>query len=241
MKKFIQKASLLIVGLTFLFIGNTDAQLWGEKGNGNVQTQDREIGSFTVISASSGLNVYVLQGDKESLRVEADENLMQYIITRVEGNALILKVKGAIRRATKMDIYLTLVNVNEINVSSGADFESRNMIKAKKLDISISSGANVKMELNTKDLSCSVSSGADATLRGKTVFFYGKASSGSHLKAKQLISKSCKAKASSGGDVTVYAEEEIEARASSGGDVSYYGNPTKISVSDSSGGDVNRR
>ncbi|MBL4559478.1 MAG: DUF2807 domain-containing protein [Bacteroidales bacterium] len=241
MKKFIQKASLLIVGLTFLFTGNTNAQFWGEKGNGNIQTQDREIGSFTAISASSGLNVYVLQGDKESLRVEADENLMEYIITRVKGNELILKIDGNIRRASKMDIYLTLVNVNEINVSSGADFETRNVINAENLDISVSSGADAKMELNVKELSCSVSSGADATLRGKSVFFYAKASSGSDLKAKQLIAKSCKAKASSGGDVTVYAEEEIEAHASSGGDVSYYGNPAKVNVSDSSGGDVNRR
>jgi len=241
MKKFIQKASLLIVGLTFLMAGNTNAQFWGEKGNGNVQTQDREIGSFTVISASSGLNVYVLQGDKESLRVEADENLMEHIITRVKDNELILKVDGNIRRVTKMDIYLTLVNVNEINISSGADFETRNTINAENLDISVSSGADAKMELNTKELSCSVSSGADATLKGKSVFFYGKASSGSDLKAKQLIAKSCKAKASSGGDVTVYAEEEIEAHASSGGDVNYYGNPTRVNVSDSSGGDVNRR
>ncbi|WP_461631300.1 head GIN domain-containing protein [Labilibaculum euxinus] len=241
MKKIIQKASLLIVGLTFLLTGNTSAQFWGEKGNGNVQTQDREIGSFSAISASSGLNVYVTQGDKESLRVEADENLMEYIITRVKGNELILKVDGNIRRATKMDIYLTLVNVTEIHVSSGADFKTRNMINAEKLDISVSSGADAKMELNAKELSCSVSSGADATLRGKADFFAGKASSGSDLKAKELIAKVCKAKASSGGDVTVYAEEEIEASASSGGDVNYYGNPAKINVSDSSGGDVNRR
>ncbi|MFA9370629.1 MAG: head GIN domain-containing protein [Labilibaculum antarcticum] len=241
MKKFIQKASLLIVGLTFLLAGNTNAQFWGEKGNGNVQTQDREIGAFTAISASMGLNVYVLQGDKESVSVEADENLMEYIVTKVKGNELVLKVDGTIRKATKLDIYVTLVNVNEIHVSSGADFETRNMINAEKLDISVSSGADAKMELNAKELSCSVSSGADATLSGKADYFAGKASSGSDLRAKQLIAKICKAKASSGGDVTVYAEEEIEASASSGGDVSYYGNPTKVNVSDSSGGDVNRR
>lgn len=241
MKKFIQKTALLIIGLTFLFTENTNAQFWGEKGNGNVQTQDREIGSFSAISASMGLNVYVLQGDKESLSVEADENLMEYIVTQIKGNELILKIDGTIRKATKMNIYVTFVDINEINVSSGADFETRNIINAEKLDVSVSSGADAKMEINAKELSCSVSSGADATLSGKADFFAGKASSGSDLKAKQLITKRCKAKASSGGDVTVYAEEEIEASASSGGDVSYYGNPTKVNVSDSSGGDVNRR
>ncbi|PKQ65435.1 hypothetical protein BZG02_00055 [Labilibaculum filiforme] len=241
MKKIIQKASLLIVGLTFLLSGNTSAQFWGEKGNGNIQKQDREVGSFSAISASMGLNVYVLQGDKESVTVEADENLLEYIVTEVKENELILKVNGTIRRATKMDIYVTLVNINEINVSSGADFESRNTLELENLDISVSSGADAKLELNAKELSCSVSSGANATLRGKADFFTGKASSGSDLQAKELIARSCRAKASSGGDVSVYASEEIEANASSGGDVSYYGNPTKVKVSDSSGGDVNRR
>ncbi len=241
MKKFIQKASLLIVALAFLLSSSVNAQFWGEKGNGNVQKQDREIGSFSVISASSGLDVYVIQGDKESLTVETDENLMEYIITRVKGDELILKVDGNIRRSTKMSVYLTLVNVHEINVSSGADFKTRGLINASNLDIRVSSGADAKMEVNAKELSCSVSSGADARLQGKADYFAGKASSGSDLRAKELIAKTCKAKASSGGDVSVYASEAIEAHASSGGNVSYYGNPEKVNTSDSSGGDVNRR
>jgi len=241
MKKFIQKTSLLIIALAFLLSGSVNAQFWGEKGNGNVQKKDREIASFSVISASSGLDVYVVQGDKESLTIEVDENLMEHIITRVKGDELILKVDCNIRRATKMIVYVTLVNVHEINVSSGADFETRGLINASNLDISVSSGADAKMEINAKELSCSVSSGADARLQGKADYFAGKASSGSDLRAKELIAKTCKAKASSGGDVSVYASEAIEAHASSGGDVSYYGNPKKVNVSDSSGGDVNRR
>jgi len=241
MKKFIQKASLLIIGLTFLLMGNANAQFWGEKGNGNVQKQDREIGSFSAISASSGLDVYVIQGDKESVTVETDENLLKLIVTEVRGNELVLKTKETIRNATKMNVFVTLVEITEIDISSGCDFETRSLIQAKKLDIDVSSGADAELELKAEELSCSVSSGADADLIGNADFFYGKASSGSDLNAKQLIAKNCKAKASSGGDVTVYAEEAIEAHASSGGDVNYYGNPAKVNVSSSSGGDVNRR
>lgn len=241
MKKLIQKASLLMVGLTFLFLGNTNAQFWGERGNGNVQKQDREIGSFSAIAVSSGLDVYIVQGDKESLRVEADENLMEYIITEVKGDKLICKVDGSIRRSSRLAVYITLVDVNEIHVSSGADLETQSLLHLEKCDISVSSGADAKIEIIAGELSCSVSSGADAVLKGKADFFSGSASSGSDLRAKELIARKCRAKASSGGDVSVYASESIEANASSGGDVSYYGNPEKVNASDSSGGDVNRR
>jgi hypothetical protein len=181
------------------------------------------------------------QGDKESVRVEADENLMEHIITKVKGNELILKVDGNIRRATKMDVYVTLVDINELRISSGSDVETNGMIKVSDLEISVSSGADAKLELEGQNISCSVSSGADANLSGKADFFYGKASSGSDLRAKALTAIACKAKASSGGDVSVWAEESIEASASSGGDVNYYGGPEKVNVSSSSGGDVNRR
>ncbi|GKT30909.1 hypothetical protein ADUPG1_001747, partial [Aduncisulcus paluster] len=144
---------------------------------------------FSKISASSGIDVYIVQGDKESVTVEADENLLELIVTRVKGDKLIIKTEESIRRAKKLNVYVTLVMVDEISVSSGSDLESRSLIKAGTLDISVSS-----------------------------------ASSGSDLKASDLKALECKAKASSGGDVSVYAVESIEAHASSGGDVSYYGN-----------------
>ncbi|RUT73453.1 head GIN domain-containing protein [Ancylomarina longa] len=241
MKHLFQKSSLLIVGIAFLFSGCVNAQFWGTKGNGNVQKENREVASFNSISASSGLNVYINQGDKEAVSVEADDNLLKLIVTKVKGNELILKTTENIRRAEKLDVYVTLVNVNEIHVSSGCDLESQGLIKADHLDMSVSSGADAKLQIEGNEISCSVSSGADAILSGKANFFYGKSSSGSDLRAKELIATNCKAKASSGGDVSVYAKESIEANASSGGDVSYYGNPTKVDVSSSSGGDVNQR
>jgi hypothetical protein len=241
MKSLLKKFTLTLAVLAFLIGGVANAQFWGEKGNGNVKTEKREVGSFSAISASSGLDVYLRQGDKESVRVEADENLMEHIITKVKGNDLILKVDGNIRRATKMNIYVTLVDINELRISSGSDVETNGMIKVSDLEISVSSGADAKLELDGQNISCSVSSGADANLSGKADFFYGKASSGSDLRAKALTAIACKAKASSGGDVSVWAEESIEASASSGGDVSYYGGPEKVNVSSSSGGDVNRR
>ena len=241
MKSLLKKSTFTLAVLVFFLGSVANAQFWGEKGNGNVKKEQREVGSFRAISASSGLDVYLRQGDSESVTVEADENLMEHIITKVKGDELILKVDGSIRRATKMDVYVTLVDIKELHISSGSDVESNGTIKVTELDISVSSGADAKLELHGQDISCSVSSGADAYLTGKADFFYGKASSGSDLKAKGLTAIACKAKASSGGDVTVWAEESIEASASSGGDVNFYGGPEKVNVSSSSGGDVNRR
>ncbi len=237
MKKFNLFLISLILGTTSCI----NAQLSGEKGNGNLVKQDRKIGQFTAISAGTGLDVYIIQGDKEAVSVETDENLQDNIITEVRGDKLVVKVEESIRRAKAMSVYITIVDVNKINISSGCDFETKSKIKVQELDITVSSGADAKLDIQADKLSCSVSSGADANLWGTANYFSAKASSGSDLNARELSAKICKAKASSGADVSVNASEEIQASANSGGDVTYYGNPSKVDVKTSSGGDVNRR
>ncbi|MDM8160474.1 head GIN domain-containing protein [Labilibaculum sp. K2S] len=241
MTRLIQKTSLLIVLLSFLLSSNVNARFWSKKGNGNIQKENREIASFSVISASMGINVYIVQGDKESLIVETDENLLDNITTRVKGNELIIKIDGHFRRATKLNVYVTLVDVYEINILSGAKVETRGALTTTNLDINISSGGFAKMEINANDITCNTSSGANALLTGKANYFSGEASSGSHLEAKELIAKVGQAKASGVAGVSLYASEAIDARASSFGYINYYGHPEEVNTSDSNGGDVNRR
>jgi hypothetical protein len=56
----------------------------GFKGNGKVITKKREVyNSFTKIKASEGLEIFLTQDIKNSIDVQADENIHQYIITEV--------------------------------------------------------------------------------------------------------------------------------------------------------------
>jgi len=240
MKQF-KRISLFLIAIVIGTTSCINAQFSSEKGNGNLVKQDREIGHFTAISAGTGLDVYVVQGDKEAVTVETDENLQDNIITEVRGNKLVVKIEDRIRRAKAKSVYITLIDVNEISISSGCDFETKSTLKVKELDIEVSSGAGAKLDIHADKLSCSSSSGSGTDLWGTANYFYAKASSGSHLDARELTAKICKAKASSGARVKVNASEEIDASASSGGSVSYYGNPTKVDVNTSSGGGVNRR
>ena len=52
------------------------------EGNRNVISKKRKVNdNFTKIKASTGLDVYITQGNKLSITVEADENLHEIIKT----------------------------------------------------------------------------------------------------------------------------------------------------------------
>lgn len=209
-------------------------------GNGNVVKETRSIGPFKEIKASAGVNVFLFQGNEEKVVVEADENIQNCIITEVNGSTLSCYIDCNIRHSKKMNVYVNYKSLNSITASSGSDISGETIIKADNLDINVSSGAEIKVEVDAERVNCNTSSGSDAVIEGKTNYFEGDASSGSEIKALGLTSKSCNVRSSSAGEIDITVTEKIDANASSGGEIDYAGNPEIVDINESSGGDVSR-
>jgi hypothetical protein len=83
------------------------------------------------------------------------------------------------------------------------------------------------MAVIANSVATNTSSGATIRVSGNTDNHAAKASSGSSIKAYDLMSKNVIVKVSSGANIDIHASEKIEARASSGGDIDYKGAPKK--------------
>lgn len=228
--------------LLFILISTTSCMFdgFGIRGNGNVETEDRKITSeFSAIKVSQGINLYITQGNDTDLSVEADENILDLLVTEVEGDVLKIYFDKNVSRATR-NVYLTTNKYSSIKSTSGASVKSEGIIKTKSISLRSSSGSDIKLNLNAHSVECSASSGSDIDVKGTTVTFDGDASSGSHIDAEDLKSETSKADVSSGASIDVYASKEITAHASSGGDIDYYGNPATVNKSKSSGGSVSK-
>ncbi len=211
-------------------------------GNRNVTTETRKVnGDFSRVKVSNGLDLYITQGDRVKITVEADENLQDIIITEVKGDMLRIYTERNIWRAKSRKVYLTITDIEELRATSGSDVVSQNVLRLKDVDISTSSGADLRVELDADNVTSSSSSGSDLRLSGKSNSHNAEASSGSSIKAYGLESKDVTARVSSGADISVYASESINARASSGGDIRYKGNPQKVNRKSSSGGGISSR
>lgn len=214
----------------------------GISGNGNVETIERQIHEdFNEIKVSRGLDVYLTQSDAVSLKVQADENLHDIIMTEVENNVLRIYADKNIKRASSKKVMVSFKDVSKISSSSGSDVYSTNTITTESLELSTSSGSDMELDVNTQVLECDSSSGSDLRLSGKTDKLYAEASSGSDIKAENLKTSTCEARASSGAGITVNTSKELYAKASSGGDIKYYGNPNKVSKKDGVSGSIRKQ
>lgn len=214
----------------------------GVDGNGNVINVERTISSdFKDIKVSQGLDLYITQTNDVSLTVEADENLMDLIMTEVVDGTLKIYTTENIRRASSRKIMLNIETIASIKATSGSDVHSENTIEVDNLELKTTSGADIKLDVKTESLDCSSTSGSDIKLSGTTNIFKAVATSGSDINASELQAQNSDVKATSGADISVNTSKLLTAKATSGGDIRYSGNPEKIDKSDTSAGSVRQQ
>ncbi|MEO6348122.1 MAG: head GIN domain-containing protein [Aquaticitalea sp.] len=213
---------------------------FGVRGNGNVQTIERTVGgTYDKIEVSNGLDVYLTQADTESISVQADENLHDMIITKIEGNVLKIYTDGNISFSKAQKVMVSFKNVSIISSSSGSDVYSTNTFKTQSIKLETSSGSDMTLDINAQSITCSTSSGSDLKLSGSTTKLTANASSGSDINAKDLKAETTHVEASSGADISVNTSKELYADADSGGDIKYTGNPSKVKKNDTVSGSIN--
>ena len=211
------------------------------KGNGHVVTQTREISDFKKIKVSTGMEVTLVQSDRELVTVEADENLLDVIRTELKRDELNIFSEERIRKYKKLHITVEFKHLEELRTSSGAQVKSDGMIQVKSLKTSASSGSQQSLSINVRSFDAKASSGAHIRVQGKTDDADFDASSGSHIKAGGVIAENCNAEVSSGAHVYIEVTNSFDGKASSGGHIYYNGNPKSVNIKTSSGGNIKKQ
>ena len=207
----------------------------------------RNVKNFHAIKVSTGIHLYLTQGNEEAVAVSASEKeYRDRIKTEVTDNG-VLKIYYDNKwnewnsDGKELKAYVSCKMLDALRGSAGAHVDVDGTIHSNKLSIDFSSGASFKGSVTVTDLTAETSSGAHSTISGTASNIKTEASSGSHLDADDLQADIAEADASSGGHIELNVSKELSASASSGGHVHYKGNATIKDINTSSGGAVSKR
>lgn len=229
---------ILTLGITICSDGQIRRTVYG---NNHVIKKEREAGKFTGLRVSSGIDAYLKQGDNESIAVEADENLHEYIITEIRDGVLHIYTEANIREAEMKRVYVTMKEISSLKTTSAGDIIGETPVKTDNLELSASSAGDIKLEVHVKEIKADISSSGDVTLNGETDILNADLSSAGDLNAYGLSVREADVSASSAGDADISVSERLKARASSAGDINYRGNPKYVDAHSSSAGGVHRK
>jgi hypothetical protein len=233
---------LLIAVICLGTVSCVDAQFYKSvRGDGNVVKKDRTASGFNGIRVSSGIDVYLTQGDKESITVEADENLHEYIITEVKGDVLHVYSDVNIRHAEMTRVHVTIKNVTSLKTSSAGNIIGESPVKTDNIELGTSSAGDIKIELYAKTADIDISSAGDISLSGEADILKANLSSAGDLYAYDFKTKEADVSVSSAGNAQLFVTENLKARASSAGDINYKGDPKNVDAHASSAGGIHKR
>jgi hypothetical protein len=235
---------LLLTLIAFISL-NAFAQETKVMNDANAVTRSL-TGSFTGISVSSGIELFITQGNEEAIAVSAsDQKHLDRLITEVVNGTLKIYYdnKGVTWKSSgkaKLKAYVSFKTLEKLNVSAGANASVNGSIKADKLDMNVNSGAVFTGAMNAKELVTEVNSGAVIKITGSADKFTIAASSGADFKGYDFAVDFCDASVSSGAAVHITINKELNAKASSGGDIHYKGTGLIRDIKTGSGGSVKK-
>ncbi|GAF03201.1 head GIN domain-containing protein [Saccharicrinis fermentans] len=191
------------------------------------KTQTRNIGTFTEIYAGKGINVTLIEGKKESLKVEIENGELTDVITNLKGRRLEIKLKTKIYKNVAVQVYVTYKSIKAIQTGTGGFVDASNTIYAENLDLKAGTGSTIILDIDTKTVASSLSS-SKIELVGQTEYQDVTTNTGGKYIADKLSSRETFVKASTGGSAWVTATDKLEAKTSTGGKVTYSGEPEKL-------------
>ncbi len=213
---------------SYVFQGSHFGQ--GQPGSGKVITAAREVNDFHGITVEYPAEIVIKQGSAESLKIEAEDNVIKDLRTAVKAGMLTID-RGSDRdlwvRPTKpVRITIVVKELDEFNFNS-AGIVKLDSLKSDTLDLNINGAGSLTLDdIQVKILNCRLDGAGTLTLSGSVDNLTVDMSGFGSFKAADLKAQIADVRIDGAGSATVWVEKSLTADISGAGSISYYGSPT---------------
>jgi hypothetical protein len=119
----------------------------GIPGSGRVIEETYQVSGFTGVELATVGNLRIEVGEKEELRIEAEDNLIEYFEIGVDGGKLKIgnRTGVSLRPTRPVNFYLTVKELDTIVISGSGNVDAPNLA-AERLSVVLSGSGNMEMD-----------------------------------------------------------------------------------------------
>lgn len=199
------------------------------RGSGVTVTETREVSNFDRVELKSIGELTIIQGEPETLTIEAESNIVRRVKTDVWGGTLTIEftggVLGDVIPTEPIRYELTMKDISGIKLSGAGRIYSAS-IATRYLDLDVSGVGDVIIDdLEAEDLEVDLSGAGTIDLAGKVDDQDVKLRSVGNYSGGGLESYHAQIALSGAGTATLWVTEELDVEISGVGSVDYYGDP----------------
>jgi len=235
---------MFLVAIFVLGSRSCDGDGWsfgfGIRGEGPTQTETRTPRDFHGVDAKIPGKIEVRIADEYSVEVQAQENLLPILVTKVVNGTLEIYFSENVSNAQGLLVRVAAPSFDRLGVSGSGDMEARSPISGEKLSLSIGGSGSINLpEADVHTLKCSVAGSGEIEIGGNAREAHYDISGSGDIQAKRLIAETGKAAIAGSGSITCQASETLKASIAGSGDIYYTGSAT-VETSIAGSGTVKR-
>lgn len=226
---------LIAVGTLSAFAQNG---WYGINGSGPKVKKTLNLDNFNAFEMAVSGNVYIKQGNTQSVIVEAQQNIIDNLVTTVSDKNWKIKFDKNVRNYDGMKIWITIPTLTKAAISGSGDIigESK-FANLDKLTLGISGSGDLSLDFDASSVDCKISGSGGMKLNGSANTQTISISGSGDVYSDNLKTSSCNVRVSGSGGCKVNASENLDVAISGSGDVLYSGRP-KVNAKVSGSGDV---
>jgi hypothetical protein len=232
---------VLLLGISLVF----SCRFIGGKrvrGNGNLETEQRSLSNFDGVVSHGSFDITVSTGDSHTVNVEADENLLEYIETEVDGGTLRIKTKRGFNLRPRSDIRITVTapNFNELSSHGSGNIKGKNLLKAtENAKLHLSGSGNIDVDIEAPAVDAEIAGSGNISVSGSAKEFSGTIHGSGDIRAVDMQSEQSKVEIAGSGNVEVFATNKLDIRIMGSGGVKYKGD-AQVNTSIAGSGSVSK-
>jgi len=213
-------------------------------GSGRASTQEFDLSGFSKVNVSSAFRVAIEQGERYGVSVTIDDNLVEYLDVRVEGDTLRIGMKprlaiGFGNFTQKAEI--TMPQIEGIELSGATQGDISGFESDRPLEIEVSGASRLRGSIAAGETRMHVSGASTVELDGSASDLEVDASGASSVRLDDFLTGDARVEASGASNITVSAKGRLTGSASGASTVSYIGEPASVRVDSSGASNVRQK
>lgn len=200
---------------------------------------------FTRLKISSALKVWITQGDNCDVRIETEEGSDCRSLVDIDqsGETLELALKSGLlklRDFHAINVYITIRELKELEVSGAVDIRSKNKLLCQQLDMDLSGAVKTQLDLSAGDVTVECSGAVKLELQGECKSLDIDMSGATKVLATEMSVDVCHVETSGAGSIDVNVIRELRVDSSGASSVTYRGDPEVLKIRTSGASEVRK-
>jgi hypothetical protein len=206
--------------------------------NASAQGQSRTVSHFNAVVSAGPFNVHIKINGNESVKVDADADVINDIETVVEGSTLKIRFKDREYRhhnIHKAEVYVEARSLDELTNAGSGSIKVDGTIISDRFKAILTGSGNITTAIKADDLQAVISGSGSIKLSGSAGDANVVVTGSGEIEGKDLKANSVTATITGSGNIYIKADKSVIGRITGSGSVIYSGNASVTSHTTGSG------